>query len=80
VIDATASPMKKPPSGGFFMGDGRLISRWPNTWTKGSLRAAMMVKVRHILANHKYPPDKAPAAVDLVMKQAEVLSDDWTAP
>ncbi|HMT63793.1 MAG TPA: DUF3387 domain-containing protein [Ottowia sp.] len=44
------------------------------------MRAAMMVKVRHILANHKYPPDKAPAAVDLVMKQAEVLSDDWTAP
>lgn len=50
-------------------------------WSKrDSVRAAMMVKVRHILANHKYPPDKAPAAIDLVMKQAEVLSDDWTAP
>ena len=47
-------------------------------WSKReSVRAAMMVKVRHILANHKYPPDKASAAVDLVMKQAEVLSDDW---
>lgn len=44
-----------------------------------SVRAAMMVKVRHILANHKYPPDKAADAVDLVMKQAEVLSDDWAA-
>ncbi|WP_027865890.1 type I restriction endonuclease subunit R [Massilia alkalitolerans] len=47
-------------------------------WSKrDSVRAAMMVKVRHILANHKYPPDKAQAAVELVMKQAEVLSDDW---
>jgi len=39
----------------------------------------MVVKVRHILTNHKYPPDKAQEAVDLVMKQAEVLSDDWSA-
>lgn len=42
-----------------------------------SVRAAMSVKVRHILANHKYPPDKAQDAVDLVMEQAAVLSDDW---
>ena len=49
-------------------------------WSKReSVRAAMVVKVRHILTNHKYPPDKAQEAVDLVMKQAEVLSDDWTA-
>jgi len=49
-------------------------------WSKReSVRAAMTVKVRHILANHRYPPDKASAAVDLVMKQAEVLSDDWAA-
>ena len=48
-------------------------------WSKReSVRAAMMVKVRHILANHEYPKDKAPAAVDLVMKQAEALSDAWT--
>lgn len=49
-------------------------------WSKReSVRAAMMVRVRHILTNHKYPPDKAQEAVDLVMRQAEVLSDDWTA-
>jgi type I restriction enzyme R subunit len=49
-------------------------------WSKReSVRAAMTVKVRHILANHRYPPDKASAAVELVMKQAEVLSDDWAA-
>lgn len=37
----------------------------------------MHVKVKHILTNFKYPPDMEAAAVDLVMKQAEVLSDVW---
>ena len=47
-------------------------------WCKReSVRSAMVVKVRHILANHKYPPDIAPSAEALIMKQAEVLSDDW---
>jgi type I restriction enzyme R subunit len=47
-------------------------------WSKReSVRAAMRVKVRHILTNYKYPPDMEAAAVDMVMKQAEVLSDEW---
>jgi type I restriction enzyme, R subunit len=47
-------------------------------WSKReSVRAAMRVKVRHILTNYKYPPDMEAAAIDMVMKQAEVLSDEW---
>jgi len=30
------------------------------------------------LQRYKYPPDKAPAAIDLVMEQAEALSNHWT--
>jgi type I restriction enzyme R subunit len=49
-------------------------------WSKReSVRAAMRVKVKHILTNYKYPPDMEAAAVDMVMKQAEVLSDEWAA-
>jgi type I restriction enzyme R subunit len=47
-------------------------------WSKReSVRAAMRIKVKHILSHYKYPPDKAAAAIDMVLKQAEVLSDDW---
>ena len=47
-------------------------------WSKrDSVRAAMRIKVKHILSHYKYPPDKAAAAIEMVLKQAEVLSDDW---
>lgn len=48
-------------------------------WSKrDSVRAAMRIKVRHILSHYKYPPDKAAAAIEMVLKQAEVLSDEWS--
>lgn len=47
-------------------------------WSKrDSVRAAMRIKVKHILTRYKYPQDKAAAAVEMVLKQAEVLSDEW---
>ena len=47
-------------------------------WSKrDSVRAAMRVKVKHILSHYRYPPDKAAAAIEMVLKQAEVLSEDW---
>jgi type I restriction enzyme R subunit len=47
-------------------------------WTiKESVRAKIMVIVRRILNKHGYPPDKQPAAIELVMKQAENLADAW---
>lgn len=46
---------------------------------KETARARIMVIVRRILNKHGYPPDKQPAAIELVMKQAENLAEVWTA-
>lgn len=46
---------------------------------KESARARIMVIVRRILNKYGYPPDKQPAAIELVMRQAENLADIWTA-
>ncbi|MBT2655366.1 type I restriction endonuclease subunit R [Bacillus sp. ISL-18] len=43
-----------------------------------SIRAKLKILVRRTLQKYKYPPDKAPEAIELVMKQAEVLSNDWS--
>ncbi|WP_396622288.1 type I restriction endonuclease subunit R [Marinobacter sp. W-8] len=43
-----------------------------------SVRARLRVLVRRTLQRYKYPPDQAPEAIDLVMKQAEVLSNGWS--
>jgi len=33
--------------------------------------------VKRILRKYKYPPDKTEAAIDLVLQQAETLSESW---
>jgi len=48
-------------------------------WQKrDSVRASLKILVRRTLQKYKYPPDKALEAIELVMKQAEVLSDSWS--
>ena len=45
-------------------------------WAKrDSVRARLRNLVRRALSRWKYPPDKAEEAVDLCLKQAEVLSE-----
>jgi len=47
-------------------------------WTrKESVRAKMRIEVRKTLARYGYPPNLQKAAVDLVLKQAEVLAAGW---
>ncbi|MGR7921233.1 type I restriction endonuclease subunit R [Zobellella denitrificans] len=43
-----------------------------------SVRAKLRILVRRTLQRWKYPPDQAVEAVELVLKQAEVLSNGWT--
>lgn len=43
-----------------------------------SVRAKLRILVRRTLQRYKYPPDKAPAAIELILQQAEVLSNGWT--
>jgi type I restriction enzyme R subunit len=43
-----------------------------------SVRARLRVLVRQTLRKYKYPPDKTPGTVELILKQAEVISNQWT--
>ena len=43
-----------------------------------SVRANLRILVRRTLQRWKYPPDKAVEAVELILKQAEVLSNAWS--
>ena len=42
-----------------------------------SVRAKLRLMVKRILRKYKYPPDLADAAVELVLEQAESLSQEW---
>ena len=47
-------------------------------WTlRESVRANLRIKVRQILHKHGYSPDKQPKAVETVIQQAELLSEEW---
>ena len=43
-----------------------------------SVRAQLRILVRRTLQKYKYPPDKAVEAVELILKQAEILSNEWS--
>ena len=45
---------------------------------RDSVRARLKILVRRTLQRWKYPPDKATEAVELVLQQAERLSNSWT--
>ncbi|MFC3903752.1 type I restriction enzyme, R subunit [Acinetobacter marinus] len=45
---------------------------------RDSVRAQLKILVRRTLQRWKYPPDKAAEAIELIMKQAEMLSNAWT--
>ena len=45
---------------------------------RDSVRAKLKILVRRTLQPYKYPPDNAAEAVELVMKQAEKLSNSWS--
>ncbi|MDO8778643.1 MAG: type I restriction endonuclease subunit R, partial [Burkholderiaceae bacterium] len=44
-----------------------------------SVRAKLRLMVKRILRKYKYPPDLQDAAVELVLAQAQVLGESWTA-
>jgi len=45
---------------------------------RDSVRAKLRNLVGRALRRWKYPPDKADEAIELCMKQAEVLSQSWS--
>ncbi len=46
---------------------------------KENVRARLRNLIKALLKRYKYPPDQEAAAVDLVLVQAETLSEDWAA-
>jgi type I restriction enzyme R subunit len=42
-----------------------------------SIRAKLRLMVKRILRKYKYPPDQQDAAIELVLRQAEVLGEEW---
>lgn len=49
-------------------------------WTvKENVRAKLRLVVKRILGRHGYPPDKQERAVETVIHQAELLSEEWAA-
>ena len=42
-----------------------------------SVRASLRLMVKRVLRKYKYPPDKADAAVELVLEQAKAMGDAW---
>jgi len=49
-------------------------------WTiRESARAKLMVLVRRTLTKYGYPPDKQQKAIDTVLKQAELIADEFVA-
>ncbi len=45
---------------------------------RDSVRAKMRTLVRRLLQRYKYPPDQEKDAIDLVLRQAEEISHQWT--
>ena len=43
-----------------------------------SVRAKLRLMVKRILRKYKYPPDQQEAAIELVLRQAEVMGEIWT--
>ncbi len=46
-------------------------------FVRETVRARLRLLVKRILRKHKYPPDMEKRAVELVLQQAETLSEAW---
>ena len=44
---------------------------------RDAVRAKLRLMVRRILRKYKYPPDREARAIELVLQQAEILSEAW---
>ncbi|MFH1371191.1 MAG: DUF3387 domain-containing protein, partial [Planctomycetota bacterium] len=58
----------------------RVKSNTSIDWTiKESVRARLKIIVKRLLREYGYPPDLEKLATENVLKQAELLADDWAA-
>lgn len=43
-----------------------------------SVRAKLRILLRRTLQRYKCPPDKSPEVIELILRQAELLSNQWS--
>jgi type I restriction enzyme R subunit len=51
----------------------------PSRFLRETVRAKLRSLVRRLLQKYKYPPDAQEKATETVLKQAEILADEWAA-
>jgi type I restriction enzyme R subunit len=44
---------------------------------KENVRARLRTMIKALLKRYKYPPDQEAAAVELVLRQTELISEEW---
>ena len=44
---------------------------------KENVRARLRTMIKALLKRYKYPPDQEPAAIALVLRQTEMISEEW---
>jgi len=44
---------------------------------KDNVRAKLRTLIKALLKRYKYPPDQEPAAIELVLQQTEMISEEW---
>jgi type I restriction enzyme R subunit len=44
---------------------------------KENVRARLRTMIKALLKRYKYPPDQEAAAIDLVLQQTEMISEEW---
>jgi type I restriction enzyme R subunit len=55
-----------------------LLQNLSVNWSeRESVRAKLRLVVKRILRKYKYPPDLQDGAVELVLKQAQVMGESW---
>ncbi|MEV5434140.1 type I restriction enzyme endonuclease domain-containing protein [Streptomyces sp. NPDC052701] len=50
----------------------------PGWIAREPVRARLRSSIERLLARRNYPPDRAPGAIDLVLKQMEHFADEWS--
>jgi hypothetical protein len=44
---------------------------------KENVRARLRTMIKALLKRYKYPPDQEAAAIELVLQQTEMISEEW---
>ena len=46
--------------------------------SRGDVRARLRTTIKRLLAEHGYPPDAQPTAIQLVLAQMETFAEEWS--